>query len=276
VRPPLITLAGMPKSLSHLIEMCWDKNMNLRPKCSDVIDMLDSAIVDSMTMFSNFFGSANVGGGVIDLPPENEAGLFWGRYFVKPFQSEVPWQVFEKMVCKLLSVAPIMLERLRNFLAGPSEKALKTSMLYVSLKNFNLFYLWFGNFFSPPDGARTLREMNLLLAAPYFHGTISNEEAQSRLSTQGDKTFLVRLSFSNPITHPFTISKVRNGVPVHKRIARSSFIAGTTDRFSTPMSDGSKRFGTTVNELIKILRAENNLGSPCPKTAASVSYGHYA
>jgi len=277
VRPPLGSLAGLPKSLENLIELCWDKDMNVRPKCSDVIDMLDGAIIDSMTMFSNFFGSANAGGkGTVDLPPQNEAGQFWNKYFVKPFQSEIPWQVFEKLVCSTLSVAPIMLERLKNFLAGPSEKALKTSVLYVTLKNFNLFYLWFGNFFSPPEGARTIREMNLLLAAPYFHGTISNEEAQSRLSTQGDKTFLVRVSYSNPITHPFTISKVRNGVPVHKRIARSSFIVGTPDRFSAPMSDGSKRTGNTVNELIKKLRAEGNLGSPCPKTAASVSYGQYA
>jgi len=276
VRPPIGSLAGLPKSLETLIEKCWDKDMNERPKCSEVIDMLDGALIDSMTMFSNFYGSANSqSGGTVDIPAENQAAQFWARNFTKPFQSEVPWVTFERLVCRELSVAPVMLERVKGYLAGPSEKALKTSILFVTLKNLNLFYLWFGNFFSLPNGARTLREINLLLAAPYFHGTITNEEAQSRLSTQGDKTFLVRVSYSNPITHPFTISKVRNGVPVHKRIARSSFIVGTTDRFSAPMSDGSKRCGTTVNELIKKLRAEGNLGSPCPKNASSVSYGQY-
>ena len=276
VRPPLARLAGLPRSLVALVQQCWAADRHARPTCPEVIERLDAAIIDAMTMFTNFFGTAAVAPGacVRDLPPESEAGAFWRGLFVKPFQPEVPWSIFEAVVARSLAVAPIQLERLRDHLAAPSTKALKTGQLFVSLERFNKFYLWFGNFFAGPGAHRALRELNLLLAAPYFHGAISNEEAQSRLSTQGDKTFLVRLSSSSPLTHPFTISKVRNGVPVHKRIARTSFVAGTPGRFTTPMSDGSVRAGTTVNELIKALRAEGNLGDPCPKNVSPISsYG---
>ena len=276
LRPPLARLAGLPRSLVALVQQCWAADRHARPTCPEVIERLDAAIVDATTMFAGCFGATAVAPGacVRDLPPESEAGAFWRSLFVKPFQPEVPWSIFEAVVARALAVAPIQLERLRDHLAAPSTKALKTGQLYVSLENFNRYYIWFGNFFAGPGAHRTLRELNLLLAAPYFHGAISNEEAQSRLSTQGDKTFLVRLSSSSPLTHPFTISKVRNGVPVHKRIARTSFVAGTPGRFTTPMSDGSVRAGTTVNELIKLLRAEGNLGDPCPKNVSPISsYG---
>ena len=275
LRPPLARLAGLPRSLVALVQQCWAADRPARPTCPEVIERLDAAIVDAATMFASFFGASVAPGACVrDLPPESEAGAFWRSLFVRPFQPEVPWSIFEAVVARALAVAPIQLERLRDHLAAPSTKALRTGQLYVSLENFNKYYLWFGNFFSGPTAHRALRELNLLLGAPYFHGAISNEEAQSRLSTQGDKTFLVRLSSSSPLTHPFTISKVRNGVPVHKRIARTSFLPGTPGRFTTPMSDGTVRTGSTVNELIKTLRAEGNLGDPCPKNVSPISsYG---
>ena len=314
LRPPLAALGPAPPSLAALVEQCWADDPRARPACPEVIERLDAAIVDAATSFTNFISpsvGATVGavpavgslagslagslsgssvgalgaalsvpvpgiGAVCvrDLPAESEAGAFWRSLFVRPFQPEVPWSVFEAVVARSLGVAPFQLERLRDHLAAPSAKALRTPQLYVSLENFNKYYLWFGNFFAGPAAHRALRELNLLLAAPYFHGAITNEEAQSRLSTQGDGTFLVRLSSSSPLTHPFTISKVRNGVPVHKRIARTAFLPGTPGRFTTPMSNGSVRAGSTVNELIKTLRAEGNLGSPCPKNVSPISsYG---
>jgi len=73
-----------------------------------------------------------------------------------------------------------------------------------------------------------------LLKKKWFHGDISREEANDLLTKKKRKagTFLVRLSISDPIESPFTISKLtKGGKVVHQRIYRK-YIEDGTERWS--------------------------------------------
>ena len=293
---PSLNLSGVPRSLIDLINRCWQHNPRLRPKCPEVIDELDRAAIDVIT--SPEYSSTTVAVVTPSLSPfvppptttatatstatavktktrgtaaeqegrgANAAAEFWKRYFVRPFQEEIPWVVFETLVCQHLGVAPIVLERVKASITKSSSGPLRAAQQVVSLTDFNLYYQWFGNFFDPPDGQRALREMNRVLGSPWFHGAITQDEAHARLSQQSDKTFLVRFSFKNPVRQPFTISRMKNGYPVHKRINRTAAQPASVCCYTVPMSDGSTRSAATVCDLIALLQAEGNLGAACPK-----------
>ncbi len=84
--------------------------------------------------------------------------------------------------------------------------------------------------------------MARLQSLEWFHGTISKDVAERRLRARIDNTFLVRsvslpsdhtividtnlfslqvrLSLNDPAATPFTISRIRNSRPTHKRVTR--------------------------------------------------------
>jgi len=138
-----------------------------------------------------------------------------------------------------------------------------------------LFYQWFGNFFDPPNGVKILREINQLLTAPWFHGDITQEEAQARLNQRAENTFLIRLSFKDPKNTPFTISKLKGGVPVHKRIARLSYDTDSPTRFAVQSGDQEARPFPTLLALVDKLRQEGGLGIPCEKNVIQNPYTDY-
>ena len=279
-RPPL-NIPGVPQSLINLIRQCWHRDAKQRPKCPEVIDVLDKTIIDAIAPVPQPIGLVGyvTGGGDAGLiPTSNAAAEFWKRYFVHPFQEEIPWAIIENLICQSLAVAPLTLDRLKAHIAKTSSGPLRGTQRMVSLTDFNLYYLWFGNFFDPPEGSRGLREINRVLASPWFHGDITQAEAESRLLMHQGNTFLVRFSFKAPFYQPFTISRLKNGAPAHKRINRTLVPSPTRTGppqqfFTTPMSDGSVRSAPTVIDLITILMREGNLATPCPKRPQTSSSG---
>jgi len=282
---PSLNLPGIPTSILSLIKRCWHPNPRNRPKCPEVIDMLDKAIIDATAPpppplpITGFRGEEES----FYTPTVNSAAEFWKQYFVHPFLEEIPWAVIEGIICDRLTVAPITLERFKINITKTSGGPLRGVQRTVSLTDFNMYYQWFGHFFDMPDGTRYLREMNRVLAAPWFHGDITQEEAESRLMMSKGNTFLVRFSHKNPYLQPFTISRLKNGSPAHKRINRTIMPSqngtGGIQCFTTPMSDGTFRNAPTVTDLITLLQREGNLITPCPKrnpAAADSTYSTYS
>lgn len=136
-------------------------------------------------------------------------------------------------------------------------------------------------------------QMNAMLAAPWCHGEATMQEAQSRLATQANKTFLVRFSLHSPVTHPFTISRVSNGVVLHQRVARvpppaaarSSVVLedgagrpadGGSPWFATHIAEDAEVAAPTMCELVRRLVEAGFVGQPCPKEARKLAYGGYS
>jgi len=282
-RPPL-NIPGIPQSLISLIRQCWHPDPQARPKCPAVIDMLDRAVIDvtappppPLPMLGMPYQSEES----YYTPTVNAAAEFWKQYFIHPFLEEIPWSVFEGIICDKLTIAPITLERLKANITNASPGPMRGVQRTISLTDFNMYYQWFGHFFDKPDGTRFLREMNRVLAAPWFHGDITQEEAESRLTKQQGNAFLVRFSHKNPFLQPFTISRLKNGVPAHKRINRmmmqaSGGMGSATQCFTTPMSDGTCRSAPTVTDLISLLQREGNLVTPCPKRPQAPTLSTYS
>jgi len=115
--------------------------------------------------------------------------------------------------------------------------------------------------------------MNKVLSAPWCHGEITQEKAQSMLMTQRSNTFLVRFSLRSPLTHPFTISRIVNGIILHQRIARISSEGFGTGQFfyATHTSDDDAVSADSAYALIRSLIDSGYLGMPCPKNVSELS-----
>ena len=316
-RPPLEPLAGLPQSLRELITDCWDSAPEKRPRCAQVIDRLDYAAVDVATHDSDPQPLKQQPEQKVEAP-KNKAAEFWKSVFTRPLQTEVTWNVFSAVLSRSMQLSPVLFERLRQHLARPSQSPLCKNRDVVSLARFSLYYAWFGNFFAPPHGALGLRsvcflsqsschitsflmvlcvllcvlQMDAMLAAPWCHGEATMQEAQRRLAMQANKTFLVRFSLRSPVTHPFTISRVANGVVLHQRVARvappaaphSAVLADGADGpagadgpwFATHTADDAEVVAPTMCELVRLLMQTGFLGQPCPMEACKLAYGGYS
>jgi len=102
----------------------------------------------------------------------------------------------------------------------------------VTLLRFSLILKWFGDLKN--NNSNIIDNIYHIVEKKWFHGDISREEANDLLTKKKRKagTFLVRLSISDPIESPFTISKLtKGGKVVHQRIYRK-YIEDGTERWS--------------------------------------------
>jgi serine/threonine protein kinase len=246
LRPEFPSSLGLPLQLVSFVERCWDKDPRRRPSMDEVLTELDMLIIDVS----------------IDDKLSRE---FWKSNFMNPaLQESVPWAEFA-VVLENIFAWNTPLTFLEQFLAAPPS-SLESNTKVVKMDILNCFNEWFGPVFDIPHGKAVFQEVQTLIAQPWFHGDISKTEAEARLRGRAENVFLVRMSSTEPAKTPLTISKVKGGVPVHKRITRLHYSFDEKERLSVQVgTKGEFAKFHDIFDLIENLRLINNLSDACPQ-----------
>jgi serine/threonine protein kinase len=232
-----------PPSVAALMKRCWSADPIYRPSFEEIIRSLDEILIEVAIQ-------------------DPIARNFWRNNFYSPkkgLQEEVPWGEF---VNKLSQSADIDITRetqhkLCALIATNSTNSQTDNTPVVTMDRLQLLTSWFGPFFLPSH-ITTLQEMAKLQQLEWFHGNISKDVAERRLRARIDNTFLVRLSLNDPAATPFTISRIRNNKPTHKRVTRLP-----DGKLSVPVENYTLECSTLVG-MVEKLKAKQNLGADCP------------
>ena len=202
-----------PPRLRDLIEACWNGEPTQRPAFKRIVRQLDDVLLDATI--------------------DDEAGAeFWRQNFATTeLRSSVPWREFAAVLLasvaasgedepmsplavvgqltdRELNAAARECSYLQPLVATTETQTAKGEVIVATMERFCKSIKWFGRYFVP--GAQSiLDEIKLLQTKNWFHGDISKEEAEARLSCRMEGTFLVRLSATTPGC-PFTISMINN------------------------------------------------------------------
>eukprot|EP00026_Physarum_polycephalum_P002688 Phypoly_transcript_02696.p1 GENE.Phypoly_transcript_02696~~Phypoly_transcript_02696.p1 ORF type:complete len:374 (+),score=48.74 Phypoly_transcript_02696:506-1627(+) len=189
-RPPIPS--NISPTLQNLIKSCWDHNPDARGSFREILYALNSEMVNC----------------VIQMPA---AALFWRDKFLQRENFEnVEWSIFRRALREEMgSFEDRFFEPIKKYLVETIKEGGKNQEV-VTMSKFDLVTKWFGPFFMSEPGAAILNEVNILSQQPWFHGDISREIANTCLSGKPRGTFLVRLSFSDPLNCPFTLSLPKN------------------------------------------------------------------
>ncbi len=273
-RPPMPPDA--PPRLRQLIEACWDGEAMRRPPFKRIVRQLDDiqldAVIDDAAgaeFWRSHFGRTELrvsipwrefahtllrhvdGGGSgaralassAELASESESA---------PLSSSLTMSASETLPTEdELDSAAAALAFFEPLLATRETQKAKGDALVVTMSRFCTNIKWFGRFFEP--GAYSIIEtVKALQTKLWFHGDVTKEDAEARLSCRMDGTFLVRLSATTPGC-PYTISMINNQ---HRRIlyegpGKPYFVKGSSHPYSS------------LIELIETCR-ELSLVVPCP------------
>jgi serine/threonine protein kinase len=255
-RPVVPAELNLPPSLISLMDRCWHKDVARRPGFQQITEDLEEIMVDAS---------------IEDTP----ARPFWKKHFLKPqLQEQVSWADFEALLSREHNIAPFELARLEDFFTGTTapSAAAAGGPRTITMERFNTLYTWFGNFFEPgpnAGGTRLLREIMTLVNSQWFHDDLQKDASESRLRQRAELTFLVRASHTDASKTPFTISKVRGGIAVHKRITRVSYDPAAPTRFGIM---GETAQYASLPDLIQKLQTTGNVGTPCEKGVLANPY----
>jgi len=197
-RPPLP--ADMNQSLKDILIKAWDKDPEVRPPCHELTNLLDDAVLDVCIHDSN-------------------AKAMWKRSFEG--KRDVPLKSFDAAFYRAINEEyppyPEFDDKYKCLKAIISSEKDDHSA-NVTVERFGLFLDWFG----PMDNQILNRLLNAM-KEDWFHGDVSREESESKLSDFERKgTFMIRLSTNLPQKNPFTLSMVnKNGDLIHLRIKRT-------------------------------------------------------
>jgi len=197
-RPPLAP--EIPTSLQALMTSCWDDNPDKRLSFREIFYALNSILVDC----------------VIVMP---HAAKFWKIKFLQREDFErVELPVFRNALKEELgNYEDSFFFYIENYLVKEVNVGGKDTKV-VTMEKFDLVTKWFGPFYMSEPGAAIISEINSLARQPWFHGDISSEKTGNCLSGKPRGTFLVRLSFTDPLNFPFTLSLPKN---VNMRMQRT-------------------------------------------------------
>jgi len=237
--------------LVSMIEESWQHNYHNRPAFAEILERLDLAIISSVI-------------------PDESSAKFWRRSWggrveknmrVSATILEAPFDTFIVALYSRIGLRlPPKPEENQKYLCLKAILLDSSSKSTVSVEKFSLLIKWFGPLVH--DNMKTIVDcVYEIVAAPWFHGDISKEEACNILTSNDKKkvksgTFLVRLSTSEPIqTNPFTITKLnlKNEI-VHQRVYYKD------GRYSVPIKDKfgiNREVGSTkglvalIDEVIK-------------------------
>jgi hypothetical protein len=240
-RPP-IPPTCLP-SLKYLIEACWQKDPSKRPPFAQIIPMLDLVIVDATV--------------------EDETGRnIWKRNF--PGKDEISWDNFLSVLVQTLGLPAadpddIEVRCLKAILAEKSKDPTTKEHMIVTLDRFGKLCDLFGPVIATPPKRTTniMQNVHEVLRNDWFHGEMTKEDAESRLTNVVPGTFLIRLSSTSG--NCFTISKMsKTGKINHQRIKYSH-----SDGFSITLqsSKGNKTVTSQGSLSLErfILKISNDL-----------------
>jgi len=234
---------GFPECLKKLVSSCWDQDVPKRPSFTEIVDLLNIAMVE------------------ISIVNDNDAAVMWRSHwngelsvswnkFVTTFYSHFDFHFDER---------DEQYKCLKRVLCPDSQEET------VTLDRFGNFLKWFGPCKS--KAGSILARLSNLLKYKWFHGDLTRENSETRLNEFGKGTFLVRLSSTEPIERaPFTISKVhKTGEINHQRV-----YAKTEDGLGyfthVKYKNGTKKVeadGGIENLLLKVLK-DLSLRKECP------------
>jgi hypothetical protein len=279
-RPPMPPDA--PPRLRQLIEACWDGEATRRPPFKKIVHQLDDVLLDAVVddavgadFWRKYFGrtelrtsvpwrefaytllhAVNDGVGEPALLSESSDPAAASE---SDASSRVPMPLADAVGDAALDAAAAQLAFFEPLLATRETQKAKGDAIVVTMHRFCTNIKWFGRFFEP--GAHSIIEMvKVLQTKPWFHGDVTKEDSEARLSCRMDGTFLVRLSATTPGC-PYTISMINNQ---HRRILHEG--AG-----KPYFVKGSSHAYTSLVELIETCR-ELSLVVPCPHN--SIGWGY--
>jgi serine/threonine protein kinase len=198
IRPPIPS--DMDGRIKDIIVKTWDNDPDVRFACPDIIVKLEDAL-----LHASIYDNAGVN--------------MWKQYFEG--KRDVTFKSFEQVLYNIVGEQyphnPEFDDKnkcLRAILA--IEKDDQSDV--VTIERFGTFLDWFG----PLDNKILERLLNAM-KEDWFHGDITREEAESKLSDFMDSkgTFMIRLS-TNQHDYPFTLSMVSKSQDLlHLRIKRT-------------------------------------------------------
>eukprot|EP00026_Physarum_polycephalum_P006626 Phypoly_transcript_06676.p1 GENE.Phypoly_transcript_06676~~Phypoly_transcript_06676.p1 ORF type:complete len:507 (+),score=33.77 Phypoly_transcript_06676:125-1645(+) len=197
----------IPESLRTLITECWHTDPQQRPSFKEIITRLNLILVDC----------------VLTTP---SAATFWKKIVSS---GQVPEYIDWPKLIRLLrqTIGPISdaeIHELQTLLVEKMKFAGK-DFYGVTMARFNQVEKWFGPFYEPDEGPRIIQQLNQLAEQPWFHGEINQKNAESILAGHPEKTFLIRLSSTDP-DFPFTLSMPKGHFKLKRSQARGITLQG--------------------------------------------------
>eukprot|EP01130_Rhizamoeba_saxonica_P015565 TRINITY_DN7026_c0_g1_i1.p1 TRINITY_DN7026_c0_g1~~TRINITY_DN7026_c0_g1_i1.p1 ORF type:complete len:315 (+),score=76.27 TRINITY_DN7026_c0_g1_i1:569-1513(+) len=235
VRPPIPD--SVNPTIKSLLEKGWAKSMEDRPSCSEIMVILEEALLEG-------------------LLHDNVARNMWHEQWGKIGQ--VPFEDFARVLYAATnSKYPHYPEYDDKY---KCLEAILSENHEVTMEKFGVFLDWFGN-----CDTELLNTFLDVMKQEWFHGDLDRNDTEAKLSDFDTKkgTFLVRFSSRGTKTTPFTISKVdRKGTIIHMRVRRGgrggyklSFKKhGKVNSITQP----------TLPALIASAKSSVGLSKPCP------------
>eukprot|EP01106_Pelomyxa_sp_JSP_P009813 TRINITY_DN2666_c0_g1_i1.p2 TRINITY_DN2666_c0_g1~~TRINITY_DN2666_c0_g1_i1.p2 ORF type:complete len:234 (-),score=57.15 TRINITY_DN2666_c0_g1_i1:86-787(-) len=232
------------------MQQCWDPNPVKRPTCGQALLKLEEIMVQSQITNPKLcaFWMRNWGG------VQGSGGL----------KESVGWDDFCVVLEKECKVPRTRYVVLQQLLCGVNSGM-------VTMERLDFVQNWFGDFFSP-DSLFILDEMVTLCSQEWFMPDVTKEQSDMWLDDRPDGTFLVRLSFKDPLNAPFTISRRRGHETIHRRVQRLT-LDNVAERYTceTSKSPGYIR-GRTACDIVGALQRSRTLTKICPKTTIGGRY----
>jgi len=227
--------ADCPERIRDLIESCWQKDPTRRPSFAEIIIRLDHILID--VAISDPYGRQ-----------------LWESAFLG--KDCVLWDEFRNQLFNFLGLfidtTDLRVKCLEAVLAESSSDLLAKSKA-VNITRFGQVCAWFGPLQQGTDTTVLFLNVVNLLKEKWFHGDLSQQESEDRLSDHPKGTYLIRFSSSAPGC--FTISHIQKNKQVcHQRVTHvpSKGFYFREERYDT------------LRDLIKDQRKKHYFITPCP------------
>lgn len=189
-RPPIPST--WHASIRELLQLSWHHDPKMRPSFSEIIDMLNVAMVDCSVS-------------------DDTAAAIWKENWCG--ELHVPFSRFAPTLYHSLGIPLVDKQRNLEYKCLQAILAKEDSgPPMVALEKFSFFTKWFGKLHQTDKKGNDITVLQVLLnimQKPWFHGDITRHEAEALLGSFKSKgTYLIRVSTTTPDKYPFTISKV--------------------------------------------------------------------
>jgi len=245
------SLKGVDAELAQIIEQCWQPNPDKRPRFSEVVVLLQNALI------------------TLELPTSScpDAATFWTTHWtVEASSVRVADLVQELAVEKYITeeMKETVLVCMYGLLTGKVIELPPNIAHYkVTLKDFGNIIKWFG-----PLKQGGIMNMVQMMQTAYFFGLIEKTEVDNiLLMHRQDKTYLVRLNTgaNMPISQaPFVISiysKGKKGAGTCLHIRVFPRVQGSYGKWVC-QAGKEKVKGDSLTELIDNLRTTSFIIEP--------------
>lgn len=246
VRPEFPSDERIPNVLKELIETCWSADPDERYPCKKIIDILERLIVN-LTV------------------PDFDGQKFWWMHFRD--QEKVVWGKFRDHLQSQLQLdfSPDENVLMKALICGTSSISQQESNLQVYMTSFGSMLSYFGPI-SPP--AEFIGRTKSLAHQPWFHGSITIQEAQIKLAPYGPGTYLVHFIPSPEGNENggwlalvyLTNSRKLKVVNIQRKIRDVGVEGATNEYFEMKIQNQIKRFAS----LEQAIETKPNLVRPCP------------